>query len=54
MPGVTEDRLMRQAKDRLKPAIEKVNAFFDTQWKAYQEKMEKVDLSPFKEYKPIK
>jgi len=54
MPGPTEERLMQQAKDKLKPAIEKVNAFFDTQWKAYREKMEKVDLSPFKEYEPIK
>ena len=54
MPGATEDRLMQQARDKLAPAIGKVNVFFDTQWKAYQEKMEKVDLSPFKEYEPIK
>ena len=54
LPGATEERLMQQAKDKLRPAIEKVNAFFDTEWKAYREKMEKVDLSPFKEYEPIK
>ncbi|MDX1314777.1 MAG: hypothetical protein R3356_04690, partial [Eudoraea sp.] len=45
----TEERLIRFAQDDLKAALEQTNAFFSNRWKAYQEAMEKLELSPFKE-----
>ncbi len=47
----TEDRLMQQANDALKEAINQTNAFFNKDWKDYTETIEKVELSPFKETK---
>jgi len=46
-PGETEIQLYEQATKALKDQIELVDAFFTTQWKAYQSKMEALDLSPF-------
>jgi hypothetical protein len=45
----TERRLMRYAEADLKDALSATNAFFNEQWKAYREKMEVLELSPFKE-----
>ncbi|WP_115900477.1 WD40/YVTN/BNR-like repeat-containing protein [Tenacibaculum gallaicum] len=47
----TEKQLIIQLKEALKPALEKTNAFFDKDWKEYKVKVEKIDLSPFKETK---
>ena len=44
----TEERLIQFAQDDLKAALEKTNTFFSDRWKAYQEEMEKLELSPFK------
>ncbi len=47
----TERTLMKQAKDALKDALNKTNAFFNDDWKPYQSAMEQLKLSPFKETK---
>ncbi|NND63852.1 MAG: hypothetical protein HKN48_11750 [Flavobacteriaceae bacterium] len=45
----TERRLMKQAKDEAQKALQATNAFFNKEWPEYRAKIEKVDLSPFKE-----
>jgi len=47
----TENTLIKHAKDALNDALEKTNTFFTTDWKPYQENMEKLETSPFKEIK---
>ena len=44
----TEDVLINQAKNELKSALNKVNLFFNEDWKEYQIKMEQLSVSPFK------
>ncbi len=45
----TETRLVQFAKDELKKALDKTNAFFDEKWNPYRTTIEALDLSPFKE-----
>ncbi|WP_235689715.1 WD40/YVTN/BNR-like repeat-containing protein [Fulvivirga lutea] len=52
-PGATEERLLNQAIEMMKPEIEKVDSFFTTTWSSLKAELEKVDLSPFKEYEPL-
>ncbi|MBW1295899.1 VPS10 domain-containing protein [Aquimarina litoralis] len=47
----TENTLIKQAKDALTDAIDKTNTFFREEWTPYQQAMEKLDTSPFKEIK---
>ncbi|MEZ4873880.1 MAG: hypothetical protein R2793_00090 [Flavobacteriaceae bacterium] len=47
----TEERLMQQAKEALKEALQTTNAFFNKEWIDYKASMEKTALSPFKETK---
>jgi len=47
----TEERLMQQAKEALKEALQTTNAFFNKEWIDYKASMEKIALSPFKETK---
>lgn len=47
----TERQLIKQFKDALKEATQKVNAFFDKDWKDYKTKVENINISPFKEVK---
>lgn len=47
----TERTLMRHAKDALKDALDKTNKFFNEEWKPYQEEIQKLETSPFKEIK---
>lgn len=50
----TDRRVKEQAEEKAKPVIARVNTFFEKEWPAYRELMEKVRLSPFKDYEPIK
>lgn len=52
-PGATEERLVNQAEEKLKASVSAINDFYEGDWKDYQEAIEKVDLSPFKSYKPL-
>ncbi len=44
----TEKQLIDQLKTSLKEALEKTNAFFNTDWKEYQKSVENITISPFK------
>ncbi|AXT21241.1 hypothetical protein D7030_09900 [Flavobacteriaceae bacterium AU392] len=50
----TENTLMQHAKDALKDALDKTNSFFNDEWKGYQNEMEQLNLSPFKEVESFK
>ncbi len=45
----TERDLIRYAEEDLKKALAGTNAFYTTDWPAYKQEMEGLDLSPFKE-----
>lgn len=45
----TEKQLMQFAKQELETALTKTNSFFKSDWSEYQLKMERLNLSPFKE-----
>ncbi|NAS11631.1 hypothetical protein GTQ38_06435 [Flavobacteriaceae bacterium R33] len=45
----TERKLIRFAEEELKGALSKTNAFFNDSWKEYQEEIEQLEISPFKE-----
>ena len=47
----TENTLIKHAKNALSDALDKTNMFFTKDWKPYQENMEKLETSPFKEIK---
>ena len=49
----TERTLLKHAKDALNEAIDKTNTFFIEEWAPYKEKMEAIEISPFKEVKTI-
>ena len=45
---------MNLAKKHVGEVLSKVNNFFETDWKKYQDKVESVKYSLFKKYEPIK
>ncbi|MFL1897235.1 hypothetical protein ACJRPK_16145 [Aquimarina sp. 2-A2] len=49
----TEQTLLNHAKVAVEDALQKTNAFFNTEWKTYQKRMESISLSPFKEIKVL-
>lgn len=53
VPGSTEQRLMKQAEEKVNAVIEKINEFFANDWSAYKTEMLKLDLNPFEEYEPV-
>jgi len=53
-PGVTEERVVNHVDEVIKPILEGVNAFYENEWPQYRKEVETVDLSPFKDYEPIK
>jgi photosystem II stability/assembly factor-like uncharacterized protein len=52
--GETDRRVYEKAEDSVTKAVTQVNSFYETTWKEYRAMIEKVTLSPFKEYTPIK
>lgn len=50
----TDKRVYQHAVDKMATLTKRVNNFYETQWKPYRAMMEKVSLSPFKDYEPIK
>jgi hypothetical protein len=50
----TDRRVYKHADDKITEMVKKVNEFFTTQWSAYRSTMEKVTLSPFKDFEPLK
>ena len=52
-PGATEQRLLDHADSKLKPALSKVNNFFENQWQRYQQTIQQQKLIFFKPYEPV-
>ncbi len=50
----TDRRVFSQAEGKINEVIIRVNSFYDTQWKTYRGEMEKVNVSLFKDYQPLK
>ncbi|MBT8255809.1 MAG: hypothetical protein KJO23_04640, partial [Bacteroidia bacterium] len=45
----TEKRLIAQATEALRDAVQTTNGFFNSEWSDYKSRIEQVELSPFKE-----
>ncbi len=52
--SATDQRVFKQAQDEINKLTERVNKFYDKTWPEYRAVMEKVILSPFKNYEPLK
>ncbi|MFM8743165.1 MAG: hypothetical protein ACKODM_07565, partial [Cytophagales bacterium] len=50
----TDQRVAKQAEEQVAKVIERVNTFFEKSWPEFKTAMEKVIISPFKNYEPIK
>lgn len=50
----TDRRVLQQAEQKIGEVVARVNAFYEKQWPEYRAMMEKVVLSPFKNYDPLK
>jgi hypothetical protein len=50
----TDKRVYKHAEDKISEVINRVNKFYSSAWPAYRAMMEKVNLSPFKDYEPIR
>lgn len=53
-PGETEENLLRLAREAVNDAVSKINTFFENDWPAYKSTVEEADLSPFKEFDPVR
>ncbi|MBL7870646.1 MAG: hypothetical protein JNM78_03470 [Cyclobacteriaceae bacterium] len=52
--SATDQRVYKHAQEQVGKAIERVNKFYENVWPAYRTAMEKVSISPFKKYEPLK
>ena len=52
-PNENQDVAINQAEKTTKEGVAQVNAFFDNEWKSYEEKAKTIQFSPFKSYGPI-
>jgi hypothetical protein len=50
----TDQRVSKQAEEKVMGVVERVNRFYSTQWTEYRTLMEKVSLPVFKDYEPLK
>ena len=53
-PGTTEQQLIKNTEDKLNVVLYKINAFYENDWLKYRESVEKLELSPFKEFESFK
>ena len=53
-PGTTEETLVKNANAKVSEVITKINDFYKTAWVEYQQTVEKLQLSPFKEVEELK
>jgi hypothetical protein len=44
---------LKQTLTIVENTVKRIQKFFDGPWKAYREAAQRVNLSPFKEYKPL-
>lgn len=50
----TDRRVYQQAEAKMNDVVKRVNTFYTSAWPEYRSMMEKINLSPFKDYEPIK
>jgi hypothetical protein len=50
----TDKRVFTQAEGKINEILNRVNVFYEGTWKTYRTEMEKVNLSLFKDYQPLK
>lgn len=53
VPGAQEEKLVQNTEVMIGIAIQRINDFFETKWKAYQQQAEGTKINLFKDYKPI-
>jgi len=53
-PGETENKLIAKFETEISKAFQKVNDYYKTHWLTFKETIEKVNISPFKEYQDLK
>jgi photosystem II stability/assembly factor-like uncharacterized protein/flagellin-like hook-associated protein FlgL len=53
-PGKTEKQLVKTASEKINKAMNKVNAFYKSEWHDYRKKIKALNLSLFKDYKELK
>ena len=53
-PRGTEMKLITKFETEFEKALERVNEFFTTEWSTFREEVEKINLSPFKDYGELK
>ena len=53
-PGKSADDAMLLADKSLKETVERVNSFFETNWKDFENNVNKTGISFFDEFEPIK
>jgi hypothetical protein len=52
--NATDQRVYKHAQDKIMQAVQRINTFYNSTWKDYRSAMEKVSLSPFKDYPELK
>ncbi|MFZ5972588.1 MAG: WD40/YVTN/BNR-like repeat-containing protein [Bacteroidota bacterium] len=52
--NATDERVFQQAQQQIDAMIGRVNTFYEKQWPGYREAVEKVSISPFRNYEPLK
>lgn len=52
--SATDQRVYTHAQEQVAQAIARINKFYQATWPTYQTTMEKVSISPFKKYEPLK
>lgn len=52
--NATDERVYKQAEESIAQVVNKVNTFYATTWKTYRAEIEKISLSSFKDYEPLK
>jgi photosystem II stability/assembly factor-like uncharacterized protein len=52
--SATDQRVFQQAEQQINKLMQRVNLFYEKTWPGYRTLMEKVSISPFKNYQPLK
>ena len=45
---------MQQTEKVIDKTLEKINKFFKEEWEKYKKAVKEADISPFKDYKPLR
>ncbi len=53
MPTATEERMLNQAKQKIREGVDAINAFYKNVWPDFRSKVEETKISLFKDYEPL-